>query len=377
MSTLGGLVTPLGETMRYFLFVLLFVCAAPAFAAPVAVESPRWQFEGAENKVVDYLGKHALYLYGANATLADANFDTGVIEFDMMLPDKKQSFPAVIFRGQDGGNYEHFYFRPHQNGNPDANQYTPVINGLTGWQIYSGTNYEAQITYPLNQWFHVKLEIADDSARVYIGSDQPTLVIHDLKRERKAGFISFKGSAGGAYFANIDIEPGHPAAASPEPTPTLPAGLVQAWAVSQPMAEADAFAAASANHLSAIAWTKLPVESNGIANLARVAVRTDQTPSVLARLSLRADRARRVAMRFGFSDRVQVYVNGTLLYAGDDSQYSRDYRFLGTVGFYDTLQLSLRRGDNDVVFVVSEGGGGWAANAAFPDMTGLTLQPGS
>ena len=153
----------------------------------------------------------------------------------------------------------------------------------------------------------------------------------------------------------------------------MPAGLVRAWAVSSPMAEADAFAAAGANRLSAVTWTALAVESNGIANLARVAVRSDQTPTVLARLSVRADRARAVAMRFGFSDRVRVYVNGTLLYAGDDSQYSRDYRFLGTVGFYDTLQLALRRGDNEIVFAVSEGGGGWAANAAFPDMTGLTL----
>lgn len=359
--------------MRHFLFVLFAACAAPGVAAPIAVDSPRWQLEGTESKVLDYQGKHALYLKGAIATLTDANFDTGVIAFDMILPDKQQSFPGVIFRGQDENNYEHFYFRPHQNGNPDANQYTPVINGMTGWQIYSGKNFDAQTTYPLNQWFHVRMEIAEDSGRVYIGSDQPTLVIHDLKRERKAGFIVLKGSLGGAYYANIDIAPGSPEAAAPEPVPDLPAGLVRAWDVSPPMAEADAFAAARANRLDGIKWTTLGVETNGIANLARVAVRTDETPSVLARLSLRAESAHTVAMRFGFSDKVQVYLNGTLLYAGDDLQNSRDYRFLGTVGFYDTLQLPLKRGDNDIVFVVSEGGGGWAANAAFPDMTGLTL----
>ena len=361
--------------MRIFLLVLFFACAASAVAAPVTVDSPRWQFEGEENKVIEYLGKRALYLHGANAKLPDANFETGVIEFDMVLPHNAQSFPGVIFRGQDDDNYEHFYFRPHQNGNPDANQYTPVINGMTGWQIYSGTNYETKTLYRLNQWFHVRLEIADDSARVYIDSAQPTLVVHDLKRERKPGFVLFKGSLGGAYYANIDIEPGHPEAAPAEPAPDLPAGLARAWSVSPAMAEADALAAARENRLSALSWTSLPVETNGIANLARVARRSDQTPTVLARLSVRADRARSVAMRFGFSDRVQVYLNGTLLYAGDDSQASRDYRFLGTVGFYDTLELALRQGRNEIVFVVSEGGGGWAANAAFPDMTGLTLSP--
>ena len=361
--------------MRALLLVLFFAGAAAAVAAPVAVDSPRWQFEGDENKVVDYLGKRALYLRGANAKLADANFETGVIEFDIVLPSGAQSFPGVIFRGQDDENYEHFYFRPHQNGNPDANQYTPVINGMTGWQIYSGTNYETKIAYRLNQWFHVRLEIADDSARVYIDSAQPTLVVHDLKRERKPGFVLFKGSLGGAYYANINIEPGHPEPAPSEPTPDLPSGLVRTWAVSPPMAEAEAFDAARENRLSAISWMSLPVETNGIANLARVARRTDQTPTVLARLSVQADRARSVAIRFGFSDRVQAYLNGTLLYAGDDSQNSRDYRFLGTVGFYDTLQLPLRRGKNEIVFAISEGGGGWAANGAFPDMTGLTLLP--
>jgi len=75
---------------------------------------------------------------------------------------------------------------------------------------------------------------------------------------------------------------------------------------------------------------------------------------------------------------VHIYLNGAPLYAGDDSQNSRDYRFLGTLGWYDTLYLPLRRGANEIVFVVSEGGegrigGGWAANAAFPDMTGLSI----
>lgn len=360
--------------MRYLVVVLCLVGASPAVAESIAVDSPRWQFEGAENKVVEYQGKRALFLNGANAKLADAKFENGVIEFDMLLPNTKQSFPGVVFRAQDDNNYEHFYLRPHQNGNPDANQYTPVINGMTGWQIYSGPLYDAQTTYRINEWFHVRMEIAEDSGRVFIDSDQPTLVFHDLKRERAAGFVVLKGSLGGAYYANISITPGKPEAAPPEPAAELAAGLVKAWSVSGPMTEAEAFTAADTGKLGGVTWTSLPVESNGIANLARVAVWSEEKPTVLARLTLRADKARSTSMRFGFSDKVQIYVNGTLLFTGDDSQRSRDYRFLGTVGFYDALQLPLKRGDNEIVFAVTEGGGGWAANAAFPDMTGLTLE---
>lgn len=357
--------------MRRFIFALSVLCCSQAMAAPIAPDSPRWQFEGAPPQVVEHQGKRALYLVGTNAMLADANFDTGVIAFDMAVPNTKQSFPSVIFRGQDGGNYEHFYLRPHQNGNPDSMQYTPVINGMTAWQIYK--QYNAQTIFPVGVWMRVRLEIGEDSARVFVNSDTPTLVVHDLKRERKAGFVMLKGSLGGAYFANIDITPGAQDAAPAEPLAELIPGHVRTWSVSAPSAEADALAAAGANRLQDVSWTRLAIESNGIANLARVAPWTEKAPTVLARVVVRADRTRSVAMRFGFSDRVRVYLNGALLFTGDDSQASRDYRFLGTVGLYDALQLHLRRGDNDVVFAVSEGGGGWAAQAAFPEMDGLTL----
>ena len=74
-------------------------------------------------------------------------------------------------------------------------------------------------------------------------------------------------------------------------------------------------------------------------------------------------------MHFGFSDKVQVFLNGQALYAGEDLQFSRDYRFLGHVGFWDTLFLPLRAGLNQVVFVVTDDtNGGTAAAARFePD----------
>lgn len=364
--------------MRIFPFfaALAVLGCSSAFAAVVAVDDPRWQLQGAEARVVQFQGQRALHLRGAIAHLADANFDTGVIEFDMAVPSNAQSFPGIYFRGQDDANYEHFYVRPHQNGNPDSMQYTPFINNMTSWQIYK--EYNAQARFPINEWFHVRMEIAEDSARIFVASQEPTLVVHDLKRDRQAGYIQLRGSLGGAYYANINIEPGAPAAAAPEHERDAPAGLVRTWQVSPAMAEADALAVASAGRLNGIAWTTLPVETNGIANLARVAVFSPETTSTLARITVRSDRARSVPMRFGFSDRVRIYLNGTLLFAGDDSQNSRDYRFLGTLGWYDMLQLPLRRGTNEIVFAVSEGGegrigGGWAANAAFPEMTGLTI----
>ena len=63
------------------------------------------------------------------------------------------------------------------------------------------------------------------------------------------------------------------------------------------------------------------------------------------------------------ADRVVAAVNGVRVYSGDDGYRSRDHRFLGTVGFYDTLWLPVRAGRNEVTFAVSENFGGWVIGA--------------
>lgn len=369
--------------MRRLLFALFLFAATPAVAEPIPVDSPRWQMLGDSAAVVEYHGQRALYLPRAAAILNDANFETGVIEFDMAMEDsgRAPSFPGVIFRGrEEDGDYENFYLRPHQSGNPDANQYTPVINNILEWQLYP--EFQSQMRYRFGEWFHVRLEIAERSMRVFVDSNEPR-VVANLKLAPRAGVVALSGSNQGAYFANIAITPGPQPEAPPEQPPAnLPSGLVNAWSVTSAMPEATALNAAAANHLETLHWTTLPVETNGNANLSRVAVRTDTDTVTLARFTVRADRARSVPMRFGFSDKVHVYLNGALLFAGDDTQGSRDYRFLGEVGFWYTLQLPLRRGSNDIVFAVSDGaggaavgGGGWGALAALPEMTGLSLVP--
>jgi len=80
-------------------------------------------------------------------------------------------------------------------------------------------------------------------------------------------------------------------------------------------------------------------------------------------------------MHFGYSDYVRLCLNGTLIYDGDDTFGSRDYGFLGTVGLHDAIYLPLRNGNNDVVLVVSESFGGWAAMAVFEDTEGVVFDP--
>ena len=74
------------------------------------------------------------------------------------------------------------------------------------------------------------------------------------------------------------------------------------------------------------------------------------------------------------SDRVRVYLNGRLLFRGDDNYQSRDYRFLGSIGYFDSLYLPLAKGGNELLIAVSEEMGGWGIQAKLEDLAGITLQ---
>ncbi|MFK7843964.1 MAG: hypothetical protein AB8G77_01590 [Rhodothermales bacterium] len=95
-----------------------------------------------------------------------------------------------------------FTFAPHQSGNPDASQYAPINNGLSGWQLYHGAGYSGQVSYEFDTWMPVKLVVKGDKADVYVNDLQtPLLHINDLKRSPVAGAIGVKGSPGDVYFS--------------------------------------------------------------------------------------------------------------------------------------------------------------------------------
>ena len=159
----------------------------------------------------------------------------------------------------------------------------------------------------------------------------------------------------------------------PPPIAAVP-GIVPAWSVSDPFAEFDpAPVQMPGGVFEGRRWTRLASEPTGLVNLAKVNGVGDGANTCWARTTIRSDRSRVVAMPFGYSDRAVVYLNGRALYRGDDSYRSRDYRFLGSIGWYDTVFLPLEAGDNDLAIAISEDFGGWGVQARFDDLDGLGL----
>jgi hypothetical protein len=353
------------------LAALAFLVFAARWAAADSIpfDSPRWKIEAKEHRVEEYRGRQALFLKDGRALLDGAKLQDGVVEFDVAFR-LAQGFSGVWFRVEDAENYELFYLRQHLGGKPDANQYTPVIHNLWGWQIYTGPRYCAPTVYPDGGWFHVKLSVSGSRGEVELaGSD--VIVIPELKRATIEGGLGLFASIEGARFANFEFRPGPVAFRGKEmEAEKQPPDVVTSWEVSTPFAEKSLAGRTDLPKTltETLRWTTLKVERNGIANLARVAGVAPDRETVIARTTIHADAAALREIRFGFSDRVKVYLNGRLLYTGNDAFATRDPSFLGSVGLFDSLALPLQKGDNELAFAVSETFGGWAVMATLPPL---------
>ena len=358
----------------------------PGPAQPVPFDSGRWRFDAAAHRVETYLGRPSLYLEHGIASVAGVNFINGSIEFDMAF-SADRGFMGAIWRAQDTKNYEEFYLRPHQSGNPDASQYTPVFHGIEGWQLYHGKRYSVPLVYRFNEWTHFKVVFSGEQAEIYINDmENPVLFVDGLKRRAEAGSIGVNaGFFAPAHFAGFSftaMESPRLKGKAPDPPP-VPAFTLPSWEVSDAFPESALDAAAGTSggagalardFVAARRWTRLAAEPSGLTDLARVQGLEGHDDTVLVRQVLVSSREQVKRFDFGFCDRVRVYLNGRLLFRGDDTPRSRDYRFLGSIGYFDALYLPLAQGENEIVMAISEDVGGWGVQAKLEDFSGIRLK---
>jgi hypothetical protein len=333
----------------------------------VAFDAELWNWDGAEPTPAEYRGRPCIRLESSTATLADIELVDGAIELDLAVTPER-GFHGVVWRVRDDENFESFFVRPHQTGNDDAVQYTPVFNGISSWQLYHGPGFWSPVAFPLGDWFTIRVAFGGERAEIFVGDlDEPALAAA-LRGPVVQGRVGLFVGGPAVYVARFAYSDEVSFRAAP-PQPVAPvAGAVPAWLVSDAFPETE-----PPLDLSGRTWTRLDAEPSGLADLARVNGIRDGRNTVFARATIRSAHAGTRRLDFGFSDRAVVYLNGRALYRGDDTYRSRDYRFLGSIGYWDSLYLPLEEGENELVVAVSEDFGGWGVQARFPDAAGLTL----
>ena len=299
---------------------------------------------------------------GGAAILPELDVTNAIVEFDIAISEER-GFAGLLFRLQDQQNFEHFYIRPHQSGNPDANQYTPVYNGVSAWQLYHGEEYASPTAYAFDRWIPVKVVFAGSRAEVYIDSVEPVLRVPQLRRNDMRGALGVNSANFSAvHFANFrytqlsEVYDFPWASEQPVPEPAA----IAAWQVSDAF-DGDTLAGTvelPAGAAEQRSWTDVSAEPTGITNLAQAAVIADGN-TVFARTFITADAPQTRRLDLGYSDKAIVYVNGKRIYNGDNTYMSRDYRYLGTIGYFDSVVLPLEAGENEICIAVTEAFGGW------------------
>ena len=156
----------------------------------VPPDSPKWDLQ-ARAKPAEYQGRKCLMLDGGAAVLNDFEMRDGVIDVDVATPATRGFFGLLIRIVNDGATAEEIYLRQHKSGQPDAMQYTPILNGGRDWQIYNGPGFTGPVDIPRDVWFHLRLEVAGAQAKLYVKNmDKPALVMDDLKSGSEKGKIA-------------------------------------------------------------------------------------------------------------------------------------------------------------------------------------------
>src|SRR5687767_5196363 len=346
-------------------------------AITVPFTSDQWNKEGAQSSMETFMGKECILIKSGTVFLKDLQLQDGIIEADISFPQQR-GFPGLSFRVLDKNNSEHFYVRPHQSGNPDATQYTPVFNDQAGWQLYHGEGYSKATPFKFEQWHHIKIDVHGREAEIYFDDMQKPLIrATELKRDPAAGTIALNGGGVPTRYANLQYTIKQPVTQAAMPVPANGTdGLVTKWQVSNQVSRKffENKKQLAPTFKSTFTWSTQSSEASGTINLSKFTQPKDTGNAMVAKLIIESKVEQVKALSFGFSDYVVVYLNDKALYAGRDNFLSRDYRYLGTIGFFDSLLLPLKKGANELWFVVSEDFGGWGVKAKLEDMENISLR---
>ncbi len=313
------------------------------------------------------------------ALASAAQFGEGTIDFDMK--PLEYSDTGIVFHRSDVDTGEFLYLRANPNC-PAANdciQYAPIVHGLMQWDIYP----DHQGSAPLSEkgWNHLRLVITGATLQVYVNREaEPSLTVPRLHGISTRGGIAFKGPA---LFANLVLRPtkaGARAAVPPEP---ISRNSIATWLSAQPTAVLPSGDVAPSD-IPSTGWKPFATEANGLANLGRVygrgAAPAISTGWLKARINAKAPL--RKSLHLGWARQVSVFLNGALVYKGDNPYYPAEKRLTpsGRLGMDNAIiPLMLKAGSNDLVVAVGNrwenriSRYGWAAVATFDDLSGIAL----
>ncbi|MCV6638213.1 hypothetical protein [Candidatus Albibeggiatoa sp. nov. NOAA] len=366
--------------------------SAEVVSIPMNAENEdKWEFADATYKFETYLGQEALVLEkGLVLAKGTEGFVNGTVEFDIIYeraydPEIEKGFGGIAFRAHTLTEYQVVHSRDNNFGTTYGLHYFPIYDGQNAVQLYYGPGHNPKVmNAPYDQWVHIKLVVSEDQGEVYVDDmTTPILFINNI-RDTKAGRIGIYGDYGlpiplapvrvSNFQYEIADEPPVLVGTPEEVEYANDPNLVQNWLITQSFQAPDAAAPELTEAVrEGLEWTVLDSDYVGIANISRIAHWSPTTNAIYARVNINSETAQTKKFMFGFSDTASLYLNGKLIVDMNDEFQKRDYRFLGTMGFFDSVYLPLREGGNELWILVTEKFAGWGVKGRFADLEGIEI----
>jgi len=346
-------------TLILIVFNLLIINLIQSQNENIPFDSGKWEKKNAQQ--TEFLGRKCLM---GVASLKDVEFQNGIIEFDLAV-NGERSYPGIIFRAKGQDEYERVYIRPHLPKTfQNVVQYEGTFNGLDSWQLYYGAGKTTSAMIPVNTWFHVKLEVKDSQARIYLNEmSEPVLTITELAHGLSKGSLGVWGPMDGtAFFSNFSFTRSDNLEFPNPPFTEKLFGILENWQISEPQKSSnfDIEKLPEAQGLKEMKWQTVKSLPSGLIDISRYYGRQGQSPDVIwAKTEIISDKEQTKQFAFGYSDYISIFLNGKLLFTGNSAYTSRDANFQGIIGLNDNIILPLIKGKNELVIAVAEVFGGW------------------
>ena len=341
----------------------LVLCFPGISQVNVAMEGgPLEFFEREPRKIEEVKGRKALYLNG-KALLKTASFADGVLEVDFTA-SKPRSFAGFIFRAQDDENYEAFYVRLHKSKMPDALQYNPEYNGEANWQLYG--EHQNFANFDQQEWNRLRIEFRGSELKVYLNNNsQPVLEVSNLRRGTDPGYIGFYSFLG-TYFSNFRYTPFEDVAEA-KTLPPAEEGVIQQWELSDAQVAKEVNTQKYPQGLTSN-WQKAQAEPSGLLPINKYVRKQNagnfernEDEMVWARYTFDAEESTTRKLYFDFSDNIDLFFNGKLIFSGKNGFRFKGLTFRGDIHIEgNAVYLDVQQGKNEILAAVADRANGWA-----------------
>lgn len=301
-----------------------------------------------------FRGRQALRLDGL-ALLPACRLGDGTLRVE--ITTEGAAYPGLVFRAADNLNHELVYAQPHTSGMWDAIQYDPVFRGSNSWQIYHGPAYQQSACIPTGRWFALTVSFSGNRASASV-DDQPPLIVENLAHGVSSGYVGL-WSYLPAYFRDLSI--------SSEATITVTGQ--------------HAHSPYSGGWQGIDSWF---LQGYGVAQCSEglmLHLNRHLPPELRSATAIRRFRLAeeaKVSFVVGYSDLIELFVDGQLLYRGenrfaDDTSGRRDRR--GYVVPEHRVSTVLAKGEHTLSAIVGvQEPFGWGLTVGI-SARGLVLLP--